>query len=87
MMRMRGRNRHALCHRHGDGVGEIVFTLRIVVGELRQPAHQLFRGRGDNAGVHFLNFFLHVGRVFLLDDARHASSAVAHDAAIARRVG
>ncbi len=68
-----------------DDVGEVVLALRVVVGDSAEPALER-RSRGDqDAGVHLTDRALFGRRVFVFDDADHASVA-AHDAAIAGRI-
>ena len=56
---------------HGDNIGDVVFTLNVVVGELSQPAFKI-RAIGDqNPGINFLNPALLVAGVLMLDNARH----------------
>jgi hypothetical protein len=54
--------------RHGDNIGDVVFTLRVVVGQLRQPAFQSAPG-DQNTGVNFLNLTLRIAGIFMLNNA------------------
>ena len=70
---------------HGDNIGDVVFTLNVVIGELSQPAFKV-RAIGDqNPGINFLNPALLVAGVFMLDNARHRA-VIARNAAVAGRI-
>jgi hypothetical protein len=85
VLRRRGHHRHALGHRHGDDVGQVVLALHVVVLQRRDPALQRCGGRGHHAGVDLANGALRRTRVLLLDDGAHGL-ALAHDAAVATGV-
>ena len=55
--------------RQRNDIGDVIFALRIVIGELRQPALQIAAVGDQDAGIDFGDLQL-IGRgVFLLDNA------------------
>ena len=71
----------------GEYIGQVVLALGVVVGQMRQPALQRGRFGGDDAGVDDPDTALFLVGVLLFDDRGDAAFGVAHDAAIAGRVG
>ena len=67
----------------GEHVGEVVLALRVVVGQVRQPALQRGGFGGDDAGVDDADAALFLVGVLLLDDGADAAFGIAHDAAVA----
>jgi len=82
-----GFDRHALTHRHGDGIGQVVLALRVVVLQLAQPARELGAGCDENAGIDFTDLTLGIGGIFLLHNALDSPIGTAHDAPVTGRVG
>ncbi|MNI63863.1 hypothetical protein D3C73_1192690 [compost metagenome] len=54
---------------HRNDIGDVVFTLRIIVGEFCQPALHVCTVSHQNTGIDFLNLTLLVGGIFMLNDA------------------
>ena len=68
--------------RQRNDIGDVIFALRIVVGELRQPALQIAAVGDQDAGIDFGDLQL-IGRgVFLLDNADDGA-VFAYDAPVA----
>ena len=82
---MHGGNLAAFVPGHRDDVGNVVFTLRIVVIELRQPAFQIRAVGDEDAGVDFVNLALLIAGIFMLNDPGDFS-VLTGNAAIAGRV-
>ena len=81
-----GGHHQAVSHRHGDDVGQVVLALGVVV---RQAAHPVGQARGwqrQNTGVAFLDGFLCIVGVLVLNDGSHLALLVTHDTTIAGRV-
>ena len=81
-------------HRVRDDVGQVVLALRVGVRQLGQPLLEPRGRRGHDAGVDLGDLALQRRRVLLFDDGPHQANAVgvagldvAHDAAVAERVG
>ena len=55
--------------RQRNNVGDVVFALSIIVGQLRQPAFHICAVSDQNAGVDLLNLTLLVGGIFVLNNA------------------
>ena len=55
--------------RQRNNVGDVVFALSIIVGQLRQPAFHICAVGNQNAGVDLLNLTLLVGGIFVLNNA------------------
>ena len=70
---------------HGDNVGDVVFALNVVVGELSQPAFKIRPVGDQNPGINFLNPALLFAGVFMLNNTRHRA-VIARNAAIAGRI-
>ena len=85
----RGHRRHraVLAHRRGHHVGQVVLVLGVVVGQRAEPALQRRGRRHQDAGVDLGDRQLVAMGVLLLDDLEHLAVPVAHDAAVAGRVG
>ncbi|MCY1432024.1 hypothetical protein D9M71_480070 [compost metagenome] len=76
----------AIGHCHGNYVGQVILALGVVV---RQPAHPVSQTRGwqrQNAGVAFLDRFLRVVGVLVLNDGSYPALLVTHDPAITGRI-
>ena len=56
---------------HRDNIGDVVFALGVIVGELRQPAFQVRAVSNQNPGIDFLNLALSFAGVFMLNDTCH----------------
>ena len=83
VQRLLGGDHQAIGHSHGDDVGQVVLALSVVVGQTAQPFGQARARNSEDAGVAFLDGFLRVAGVFVLDDCCNLTLGVAHDAAIA----
>src|SRR5947208_10738123 len=81
-----GDHRHRVGHGERHQVGEGILVLRIVIADLRQPWREPPRAQAEKTGIDLADGELARRGILLLDDARDALRAVAHDAAIARRV-
>ena len=68
-------------------VGQVVLVLGVAVVESRQPAAQQAGRHRHDAAVDLGDAVLRVSRVLVLDDGLHVANRVAHDAAVAGRVG
>ncbi len=82
---MNGSNFTPFLIRHRDDVGDVVFALRIVVVQLRQPAFHVCAIGDQNTGINFLDFTLRIGRIFVLNNARHLA-VFTGDTAITGRI-
>ena len=71
--------------RHGDDIGDVVFALSVVIGELRQPALEVCSAGDQDPGVDFLDLALGLAGIFVLNDARHLV-ILTGNAAVARWV-
>ena len=69
--------------RHGDQVGEIVFTLGIIAGKFWQAFFQKTARARQNAGIDFLNAQLGFAGIFLFHNALHIVLPITDDAAVA----
>ncbi len=78
-------DRHAVRHRHGDDVGQVVLTLGVVVLQRAQPLLQARGRHHQNAAVDLFNGTFGFVRVFLLDDA-HNFAVFTDDAAEPGRI-
>ncbi|GAR59113.1 hypothetical protein NGUA15_00880 [Salmonella enterica] len=68
-----------------NDISDVIFTLRIIVSQLRQPAFQV-RAVGDqNTGVNFLDLTLFISGVFMFNDAGHFT-VFTRNTAIAARI-
>ncbi len=66
-----------------DDIGQVVFPLRIVVGEPAQPFFEIAGRCAHHAGIDFTDFFFCCTGVFFLDDARDRVVRITHDAPVA----
>ena len=87
LSRMRSADGQALSHRQRDNIGEIILTLGIVIIESAQRTFQERGWHDHDAGIDFLNGALGGAGIFLFDYAQNLPVGVAHNAAIASRVG
>ena len=76
---------HAIGDGLRDDIGQIVFPLRIVVRQGRQPLFELHGGRDHDAAVDLLDGALFWRGILFLDDA-HDGAVLAHDAAQAEGI-
>ena len=83
--RMNGSNFTPFVIRHRNDIGDVVFTLRIIVVELRQPAFHIRAVGNQDTGVNFRDLALFLAGIFVFYDAGHLA-VFAGDAAIAARV-
>ena len=60
-----------VCHR--NDVGDVVFTLRVIVIELRQPALHIRAIGNQDTGVDLLNLALFVSGIFMLNNTRNVA--------------
>ena len=56
--------------RHRDDIGDVVFTLHVVVGQFRQPTLHVSAVGNQDTSVYFLDLTLLVGGIFMLNDTR-----------------
>ena len=68
-------------------VRQIVFALRIVVGNLIKRVEEFLYVEAVNTRVDFRNLFLNVGGVFFLDDFLKRAVGIANDSAVTGGVG
>ena len=80
-------HRQAFGNRQAHNIGQIVFALSIVIFKAGQPVSQTSRRHHHDPGIDFANFLFFSRSVFLLDDALHIACSIAHDTAIAARIG
>ena len=67
---------------HGNHVGQVVFTLGVLIGKPRGPGGKARTFRHHDAGIHFAYApFLGV-RILVLDNAHHVSLGIPNDAAV-----
>ncbi len=85
-IRLGGIDRHVVLDRQRNGIGQIIFALRIIIVDAAQPVFQLCGGGGQNTGVDFTDFMLLLGGVLVLDNPLHLATVVAHDAPVSGRV-
>ena len=71
--------------RQGNDVGDIEFTLGIIIVQLAQPALQIAAVGHQNAGVDLINLALLIAGIFMFDNAHHGA-VFTYDAAITARV-
>ena len=81
-----GYHLHAIGHRHGDDVGQVVLALGIIVVEFREPLCQLLGRHSHDAAVDLVDGAFFRASIFLLHDALHRALGIAHDTAIAHGV-
>ena len=67
---MNRRNLTSFLVRHRNDVGDVEFTLCVVVVELRQPALHVRATGNQNTGVDLLNLALFVAGIFMLNNTR-----------------
>ena|GEM_PF-3965553 len=77
---------HVVLDRQRNGIGQIIFALRIIVVDATQPVFQLCGGGRQNARVDLTDFMLLLGCILVLDNPLHLATFVANDAAIPGRV-
>ena len=65
---MNGGNLTPFLVRHRNDVGDVVFTLRVVIIEFGQPALHICTVRNQDAGVDLLNLTLFVSGIFMLNN-------------------
>ena len=82
---MNRRNLTPFLVRHRNDVGDVVFTLRVVVVELRQPALHVRAVSHQDTGVDLLNLALCFAGVFMFNDTRDVA-VFTGDAAVAGRI-
>ena len=68
---MHGNDLATFLMRHGDDIGDVVFALGVVIGEIRQPALEVCSAGDQDPGVDFLDLALRLAGIFVLNDARH----------------
>ena len=83
---MRGDHFAAFARRERHDVGQIVFTLGVLISQIWQPTRQCGCRRNQYAGIDFCYGALGIVGVFFFDDAFHLP-VDAHDAAVAMRIG
>lgn len=83
--RMYRRNLTPFLVGHRNDVGDVVFTLRVVIGQFRQPAFHVRAIGNQDPGVDLLNPALFLAGIFMLNDAGHFA-VFTGDATIAARV-
>ena len=71
--RMNGSNLTPFLVSHRNDVGDVVFTLRVVIVESGQPALHIRTVRNQDAGVDLLNLALFVSGIFMLNNPRHVA--------------
>ena len=76
----------AILHRELHDVRQVVLALRVGIGQTRQPALEHRIGHRHESGVDLAQLALLAGGVLLLHDRAHRT-VLAHDAAVAGRVG
>ena len=81
-----GFDRHAVAHRQGDDIGQIVLALRVVIIQFGDPIFQPIGGNGQNSGIDLAQISLGGRRFLMFDDAQHPPALVADDAPVAGRV-
>ncbi len=85
--RVLGGHHQPVGHRHGDHVGQVVLALGVAVGQPSQPVAEALARYGENAGIAFADELLLRRGVLVLDNGLDHPLPVAHDAAIAGRIG
>ena len=70
---------------HGDNIGNVIFALHVVIGQLSQPAFEIRPVGDQNSGINFLNPTLLFAGVFMLNNAGYRT-VMARNAAIAGRI-
>ncbi len=68
-------------------VGEVDLALRVVAADRAQRVEEEARGAAVDAGVDLVDALFVDRGVLVLDDAHEPATAVAHDAAVAARIG
>ena len=86
--RLRGHHSHAIGHRMGHHIGQVVLALGVAVVQPRQPLLELRGGRGHGAGVDLVDGALLGRGVLVLDDGsdgrwQSCRGCCAHDAPVA----
>ena len=71
---------------NGHDVGQVVFTLLIMIAQFAQRRKEKFRRGNIDADVDFANLLLLGRRISLLDYGHESSAVVADDPAVARRL-
>ena len=82
---MNGRDFTTFLISQRNDIGDIVFTLRIVIGQFRQPALHVRAVCNQDPGIDFLDLTLFLAGIFMLNDAGHFA-VLTRDATIAARI-
>ena len=81
-----GHDLQSIGYRHRDYIGEVILTLRILIGQLRQPAFECRRRRHQNTRVDLMNGQLIGCGIFLLHNLAHIALRITHNPTIAGRI-
>ena len=84
---VRGAHGHSLGDRQGNDIGQIIFTLGVVIRQPGQPVGEAGRGNRHDAGIDLANRLLRGARILLFDDPLHVPGSIANDTSVAGRVG
>ncbi len=84
--RLFSRDHQTIVHRHGDDVSQVILALDVVVRQAIEPLAQVLTRHRKNAGVAFGDQLLRFGRVFVLNDRKHLTLSITHDAPITRGI-
>ncbi|MNJ43862.1 hypothetical protein D3C77_388880 [compost metagenome] len=86
VQRLLGGDHQAIGNGHGNHVGQVVLTLGVVVRQTPQPLGQACTRYRQNAGVAFLDGFLRVAGILVLNDRCHLALGITDNAPVTRWV-
>ena len=84
--RSKGTDDFACRYEHADDIGQIVFALRVVIGDVVKHIPQERHIKAVNAGVYFVDCQFFRRAVFLFDDFDDLPFFIADDAAVTGRI-